>query len=104
MIRSSTQFVLVTPPSYALTVFRLCPKHLASTYLSLTALNDLNRLFYTRISARSDILLTQTQLNGVFCVRFAVGAVRTDEVHIERAFELLCEEALVATKTFEDES
>jgi aromatic-L-amino-acid decarboxylase len=49
--------------------------------------------FYARISARNNILLTRTMLNGVFCIRFAVGVQRTDEEHIRRAFDLLCAEA-----------
>jgi len=56
----------------------------------------LNRIFFRRISARHDLLLTQTELNGVFCIRLAVGAARTEETHIKRAFELLVSEACVA--------
>jgi aromatic-L-amino-acid/L-tryptophan decarboxylase len=91
MIRSSTQFSLVTPPSYALSVFRLDPK--GNQPLDTGSLNELNRLFYGRISARNDVLLTQTELNGIFCIRFAVGSARTEESHIRQAFDLLCAEA-----------
>ncbi|KIM79842.1 hypothetical protein PILCRDRAFT_10021 [Piloderma croceum F 1598] len=100
MIRSSSQFALVTPPSYALSVFRLEPKGIEQS--NVESLNNLNRLFYERISARSDILLTRTELNGIFCIRFAVGAARTDETHIQRAFDLLCTEAESAIRTFEN--
>lgn len=98
MIRSSSQFALVTPPSYAMCVFRLEPP--AAEPMSEDALNDINRLFYGRISARSDILLTQTQLNGTFCIRFAVGAARTTEEHIQKAYDLLCVEGEQATITW----
>jgi aromatic-L-amino-acid/L-tryptophan decarboxylase len=100
MIRSSSQFALVTPPSYAMSVFRLEPKGIEQS--NVVSLNNLNRLFYERISARSDILLTRTELNGIFCIRFAVGAARTDETHIQRAFDLLCTEAESAIRTFEN--
>lgn len=101
LIRSSNQFVLVTPPSYALTVFRLEPESKASQPLSTESLNKLNRHFYKRISARSDILMTQTQLDDMFCIRFIVGAARTNETHVQHAFDLLCVEAEITLQTEE---
>ena len=38
-------------------------------------------------------MLTQTELNGVFCIRFAIGAIRTEVCHIEQAYHLLQKEA-----------
>jgi aromatic-L-amino-acid/L-tryptophan decarboxylase len=99
MIRSSSQFALVVPPSYALSVFRLVSPGYQS--LDIQSLNSLNQLFYSRISARNDVLLTQTQLNGIFCIRFAVGTARTNETHIQKAFDLLCAEAELTIRTFE---
>ncbi len=56
-------------------------------------MNELNQSFYRRVTARPDILLTQTKLNGTFCIRFAIGAVRTKKDHIDRAWDVLQEEA-----------
>jgi len=88
-IHASSLFSLVTTPSFALTVFRIEPS------LSPTApacdLNDLNKEFYTRLSQRTDILLTQTELNGVFCMRFAVGARATEEGDVLWAWEVIKE-------------
>ncbi|KAF8893891.1 pyridoxal phosphate-dependent transferase [Infundibulicybe gibba] len=103
MISTSDVLKLVTQPSLALTVFRIEPKPLDSSEeasISADSLNDLNRLFYGRISARHDILLTQTLLNGVFCIRFAVGAARTAETHINQAYELLLKEAILAIEAW----
>ncbi|KAG6333820.1 hypothetical protein ID866_5268 [Astraeus odoratus] len=91
LIRESADFNLVAPPSLALSVFRLESSSDAS--LSLEKLNELNRLFYGRVSSRNNIALTQTDLNGVFCIRFAVGAERTSEEHIRYAYEILSQEA-----------
>lgn len=98
MIRSSSQLTLVTPPSYALSVFRLLPP----SELDEEALNRLNRLFYDRISARSDIFLTRTELNGIFCIRFVVGAAQTNATHIQMAFDLLHAEGEMTIKAFEE--
>ena len=65
--------------------------------------NALNRAFYARISARNSILLTQTDLTGTFCIRMAIGAVRTEEKHIRAAFELLVDEAHATLGEWEDE-
>lgn len=55
-------------------------------------LNALNQALYKRISARQDIFMTQTVLNGVYCIRMAVGAIRTTEQHIIEAFNLITRE------------
>ncbi|KAH9989806.1 pyridoxal phosphate-dependent transferase [Russula vinacea] len=89
-IRASPIFVLVTPPSFALTVFRLLPGSGDST-TELEVANTLNRAFYSDLQARPNIALTQTSLGGVFCVRFAVGAARTEESDIDNAWEIIKE-------------
>jgi aromatic-L-amino-acid decarboxylase len=103
LVSASKYLSLVTPPSLALTVFRVEPRPTfpQQTALSMDGLNNLNRLFYSRISDRDDILLTQTVLNGVFCIRLAVGATRTDSVHIQRARDLLEKEAEMAIEAWE---
>ena len=95
LIKNANNFSLVTEPSLALSVFRLVPQSDADDQpaLSLESLNDLNRLFYGRISARNDIMMTQTNLNGIFCIRFVTGATRTTEDHVRAAYDILCEEA-----------
>ena len=91
---TDNNFSLVTNPSLALTVFRLIPESTeTASSLSFESLNELNRLFYGRISARNDIMMTQTNLNGIFCIRFVTGATRTREVHVYAAYDILCKEA-----------
>ncbi|KAF8220587.1 hypothetical protein L208DRAFT_747020 [Tricholoma matsutake] len=103
LVLTSKYLSLVTPPSFALTVFQLKPKATTPKQpaLSISSLNNLNRLFYNQISGRDDIYLTQTTLNGVFCIRMAVGAARTDSVHIQKAYDLLNKEAEMAIETWE---
>ncbi|KAG5645416.1 hypothetical protein DXG03_006240 [Asterophora parasitica] len=102
-VEKSDYLSLVTPPSLALTVFRLDPKPKSPDQpaLSTESLNNVNRLFYGRISTRDDILLTQTVLNGVHCIRLAVGAARTESVHIQKACDLLHKEAQLTLEAWE---
>jgi aromatic-L-amino-acid decarboxylase len=98
-IRESDQFSFVAKPFLALTVFRLAPKSLS--HLTTSELNALNRVFYARLASRSDIAFTQTELNGVFCVRMAIGTERTVEGDIERALAVIGEEGRVALRKWE---
>lgn len=99
---SSDLLSLCATPSLSLSVFRVNPKPAAPNQPALpeAVLNDLNKLFYGRISCRKDIILTQTVLNGQFCIRFAIGSARTQEVHIRDAFELITQEAKLACEAW----
>jgi aromatic-L-amino-acid/L-tryptophan decarboxylase len=89
-IRASPIFELVTPPSFALSVFRLLPGSEGNTK-ELEVVNTLNRAFYSDLQARPNLALTQTSLGGVFCVRLAVGAARTEESDMDNAWETIKE-------------
>ena len=96
LVRASSTIELVTEPSFALSVFRVLLGSQTNDGPEPNALNELNRAFYARLSARPDILLTQTMINGTFCVRFAVGAARTTRRHIDEAWGIIHEEAVAA--------
>lgn len=100
LVRASPLLELVTPPSLALSVFRLRPSSLE--HKASAALNALNKMFYARVTARKDLYLTQTDLNGTFCVRMAIGATRTEERHIRAAFSLLEEEGGIALREWRE--
>lgn len=89
-VRASPIFELVTPPSFALSVFRLLPGSDGSTK-ELEVVNTLNRVFYSDLQTRPNLVLTQTSLGEVFCVRLAVGAARTEESDIDNAWETIKE-------------
>ena len=45
-------------------------------------------------------MMTQTTLNGVFCIRFVTGATRTTEAHVRAAYDIVCKEAETALETW----
>lgn len=100
LVEQSPILSLVTPPSFSLTVFRLNPSADPDAPIPLEALNNLNRTFFGRISARTDIYLTQTTLNEVYCVRFAVGSAWTEEKDIRAAFDIIKKEAELAIEAW----
>lgn len=105
LVQRSPEFELVTTPILGLTVFRLALPSTAANGggpHALSAVNDLNRKLYARLMEHSDKLyLTQTMLNDVFCLRFAIGAQRTELEHIDRAWELIKANARVVLQDLE---
>ena len=66
-IRACPIFELVTPPSFALTVFRLVPGVAANTK-DRECVNALNRAFYDDLQARPNIIaLTHMLIGSVLC-------------------------------------
>jgi aromatic-L-amino-acid decarboxylase len=67
-VRSHPELLeLVTPPSFSLSVFRIAP--CAVPGLPADGLNDLNELYYKKLNERKDLMLTQTKLDDVQCIR-----------------------------------
>ncbi|SJL10199.1 uncharacterized protein ARMOST_13583 [Armillaria ostoyae] len=91
LVKQSDIIEILVPPSLGLTVFRVKPP--SQQRDNLESLNALNTAFFSRLSARDDIYLTQTLLDGVVCIRLAVGAVQTEESHIRSAFGIVVKEA-----------
>lgn len=90
LIQACDLYEIVAPPSFSLTVIRLAPNKHSYT---CEELNVLNKKLYDKLMERTDIFLTQTTLDDLFCIRFAVGSAHTNEAHIQKAYELLCQEA-----------
>ncbi|KAJ6603142.1 pyridoxal phosphate-dependent transferase [Mycena sp. CBHHK59/15] len=101
LVSSSDLLALVTPPALVLTVFRLAPP--AHAHAAPAALNVLNTTLFAGLAARTDIALTQTVLNGVFCIRFAIGAAGTTEAHVRAAYDAIMQEAREALTLWEAE-
>ncbi|GJJ08842.1 hypothetical protein Clacol_003061 [Clathrus columnatus] len=93
LVRSDPRFEIVTPPFLALTVFRIRPPSDIQTDrsdadINNTMLNALNRIFHRRLSAK-DLFLTSIDLDGIFCIRLAIGSQRTEERHIKKVWDIL---------------
>lgn len=102
-IRSSSIFKLVTPPSFALSVFRLVPGATGNKEdADAETLNVLNQAFYDDLQTCSNIALTHTSISGVFCIRFVVGSLRTEQSDIDDAWTTIREsgEKILAMKGY----
>ena len=45
------------------------------------------------VNASGDVFLSHTRLRGVFTIRVAIGGLRTEARHVDRAWALLREHA-----------
>lgn len=64
---------------------------------TLESVNRFTEALYSRLCSRNDIFLTQTDLNGVFCIRFVIGSERTSVENVHRASSIIIEEAEAVT-------
>jgi aromatic-L-amino-acid decarboxylase len=53
------------------------------------ALDDLNARIMDRVNRTGEVFLSHTRLAGRFTIRLAVGSLRTEARHVERAWKLL---------------
>jgi aromatic-L-amino-acid decarboxylase len=58
------------------------------------ALEQLNQQLLDAVNASGEVFLSHTRLRGQFVLRLAVGNLRTTDLHVRRAWDLLREHAL----------
>lgn len=107
-------FEIVTPPSLSLLVFRLKnPSNPESSPIDKTLvpladpeLNLLNQKLHTRLDKRSDVFLTPTMLHSnerdIYCLRFAIGNVRTTWADVEATWSAVVEEGQAVLREQEE--
>ena len=57
------------------------------------ALDDLNTRLMDAVNRTGEVFLSHTRLRGRFTIRLAIGNLRTEPRHVERAWDLLRREA-----------
>lgn len=55
--------------------------------------DEANQVILSRLNASGDLYLTHTKLDGKYTLRLCVGQTHTEERHVRRAWERVCEEA-----------
>ncbi len=87
---------LVAPVPFSTVCLRHVPAELAAreTEPEVAALIDaLNTSILDRVNASGEVFLTGTRLRGRSVIRVAIGNLRTEQRHVDRAWELLREAA-----------
>jgi aromatic-L-amino-acid decarboxylase len=76
----------LAPAPFSTVCFRYRPEGWAGTE---EALDERNAAIMDTVNRTGDVFLSHTRLNGRFTIRLAVGNLRTEARHVERAWELL---------------
>jgi aromatic-L-amino-acid/L-tryptophan decarboxylase len=71
----------------------VCFRYRPATAASDEALDEINAELMDRVNRTGEVFMSHTRLRGRFAIRLAVGNLRTEERHVERAWELLRREA-----------
>lgn len=81
----------LAPVPFSTVVFRLRPRAWTADDPRLDALNE--RLL-AAVNASGEVFLSHAVLGGRYAIRLAIGNIRTEERHVQRAWEVLRAEAL----------
>jgi len=88
-IDADPEFERLAPQQFSVVVFRHVPPGMADE----AALEAHNSRILDRVNASGEIFIAQTRARGTYALRVALGNLRTTEVHVRRAWELLQEAA-----------
>ncbi|TAQ85362.1 hypothetical protein B7494_g6328 [Chlorociboria aeruginascens] len=81
-------FEVITPPSFALTVFHMVPRD-----ASLENYNRLTKEVYELVNRRGEIYITSTVIGGVYAIRVVSANPKAEERYIRKAFDILTQTA-----------
>ena len=80
----------LAPVPFSTVCFRYRPARLAANE---AALDILNTQLMDAVNGTGEVFLSHTRLHGRFTIRLAIGNLRTEPRHVERAWALLRREA-----------
>jgi aromatic-L-amino-acid decarboxylase len=86
---------LLYPVPFGTVCFRLRPRRYAGLddAASISAVDALNEAVMNRVNDSGALFISHTKVAGRFVLRVAIGSIRTERRHIERAWQLLRETA-----------
>jgi len=87
-IDAEPRWVRIAPVPFSTVVFRFSPEGVEPEEQ-----DRLNRAIMDQVNASGEAFLSHTVLNGRYCLRIALGNLRTRWEHLERSWELLKEAA-----------
>ena len=85
---------ILAPSPFATVCFRWRPSRfigLEGDPIAETELAELNERLMEAVNASGDVFISHTRLAGRFTLRLALGGVRTEARHVERAWDLISE-------------
>jgi aromatic-L-amino-acid decarboxylase len=83
-VENDPEWILAAPQMFSLVCFRYAPPG-----VSPADADEINQQILDRVNAGGEAYLSHTKLNGRFVLRLAIGNLRTERRHVQRAWTLL---------------
>jgi aromatic-L-amino-acid decarboxylase len=83
-VRTDPDWTIIAPTIFSTVVFRACPSR-----LRLEEQDHLNGRIVEYVNRTGEMFIASTVLRGRVVLRLALGNLRTEERHVERAWQLL---------------
>lgn len=92
-VEADPDWELLAPVPFSTVCFRWCPRDPAAGIGAAVDLDAANERILAAVNRSGEVFLSHTRLAGRFTLRLAVGNLRTELRHVERAWALLREAA-----------
>ena len=97
LVASDNRFEVVVPRYFAMVCFRVLPsalRKIRNEYYDeddadQTHANEFNRKLLESINASGSIYMTHAQVDGIYMIRFAIGATLTGDKHVVMAWKVV---------------
>ncbi|KAL7593375.1 hypothetical protein Lser_V15G32666 [Lactuca serriola] len=93
MVTMDTRFEIVVPRYFSMVCFRVSPHVINRHHGNDHEANEFNSKLLESVNATGIIYMTHSMVEGVFIIRFSVGATLTEDRHIKMAWELVQDQA-----------
>ncbi|XP_059667761.1 tyrosine decarboxylase 1-like [Cornus florida] len=100
LVASDKRFEVVVPRNFSIVCFRVLPSaaicacsDIDDGYKGLLCANELNRELLESINGSGRLYMTHAVIEGVYVIRFAIGATLTDLHHVNMAWKVVREHA-----------
>ncbi|XVF07271.1 hypothetical protein REPUB_Repub06bG0124200 [Reevesia pubescens] len=105
LVESDNRFEVVVPRNFAMVCFRVLPITLEKKQSGCNKscnnaklvdeeyANELNRKLLDSVNALGQVYMTHTLVEGIYVIRFAVGASLTEDKHVIKAWKVVQETA-----------
>ncbi|XVE48492.1 hypothetical protein DITRI_Ditri01bG0006000 [Diplodiscus trichospermus] len=105
LVECDQRFEVVAPRNFAMVCFRVLPTALEkkqigfeksdyqTRHLDEENANEFNRKLLESVNASGEVYMTHTVVEGIYVIRFAVGASLTEDKHVIKAWKVVQETA-----------
>ncbi|MFC1564885.1 pyridoxal phosphate-dependent decarboxylase family protein [candidate division KSB1 bacterium] len=86
-VKNHPDFELLAPVPFSVICFRYNP---GGNFRNEDELEKINSELMEKVNSTGKLYLSHTKLNGKYTIRFAIGNIKTNEGHVDKAWELIC--------------